>query len=67
MQSVDKFISSSGLGAAATRLLLNSVVFFGFYFLSVIGLHGSMKPIKETISLFHDLLPNDADRAVLRG
>ena len=44
--------------AAFTRTVIVSIVFFALYFGCVIGLHRGMKPINETISLVHDLLPD---------
>jgi O-antigen/teichoic acid export membrane protein len=65
VQGFEKPFLVSSIGAAATRLVIVSVIFFGLYLLAVIGLHGSMKPIKETISLIRDLLPSKGDLTIL--
>lgn len=54
-----------GAWGAFVNLVSVSAAFFVLYFFGVILLHRGMKPIKESISLIYDLLPDSSgDKAV---
>lgn len=52
---------------AFVRMILVSGVFFAMYFCAVVGLHGGMKPIRETFSLLHHLQPDRSVRGIPSG
>ena len=51
------FATTPGASGALLRLFVVSLVFFALYLIGVIVLHRGLKPLKETVSLLHDLLP----------
>jgi polysaccharide transporter, PST family len=50
---------AAGTGApdAFVRMVADSLIFFALYFGGVVVFHRGLKPINETVSLLHDLLP----------
>ena len=46
-----------GAPGAFVRMAFVSLVFFGLYIGGVIALHGSLRPVNETVSLLRHLLP----------
>jgi len=51
------FATSSGASSAFVRMVSDSLIFCGLYISGVILFHMGLKPIRDTISLLHDLLP----------
>jgi O-antigen/teichoic acid export membrane protein len=55
--AMPEFATTSGATGAFVRMVSVSLVFFALYLGGVIALHQGLKPLKETVSLLHDLLP----------
>jgi O-antigen/teichoic acid export membrane protein len=51
------FATGSGAPRAFVRMVADSLLFFALYIGAVAAFHRGLKPINETISLLHDLLP----------
>jgi O-antigen/teichoic acid export membrane protein len=51
------FETTFGTLGAFVRMVSVSLVFFGLYFLGVIGLHRGAKPLTDAVNLLRDLLP----------
>jgi len=58
------FAAIVGAPGALVRILFVSLVFFGIYIGGVIALHQGLRPLKETVSLLRDLLPEQTVRPV---
>src|SRR5579863_2009993 len=53
-----------GAPGAFVRVVSVSLIFVGLYLGGVIALHQGLKPLREAVSLFHDLLPQRTARRV---
>ncbi len=51
------FTTTFGAPGALVRMVSISLVFFGLYMVGVIALHQGLKPLRETVGLLRDLLP----------
>jgi PST family polysaccharide transporter len=56
------FAAAPGASGAFVRMVSVSLLFFGLYIGGVIALHHGLKPLKDTISLLRELLPERASR-----
>ena len=57
VMALPRFAATPGAAGALVRLISISLVFFALYLIGVIALHRGLKPLKETVSLLRDLLP----------
>ena len=65
--AIPHFASTGGAAAALTRMIAVSLVFSALYLGCVIALHRGMKPIKETVGLLHDFLPEQKAENIFRA
>jgi O-antigen/teichoic acid export membrane protein len=65
VRSMPHFAMAFGTSGAFVRMVSVSLVFFGLYFLGVIGLHRGPKPLTEAVNLLRDLLPQRTLRTEL--
>jgi len=59
-RAMPQFATALGAAGAFERMASVSLLFFGLYIVGIIGLHQGLKPLNETVSLLHDLLPERA-------
>ena len=52
-----------GAQAALVRIIITSSIFSGLYVGSLVALHRGLRPIRETVELLRELLPNRTHRA----
>jgi len=64
--AMPRFVMADSGSFAFARTVAISVVFSAFYVGFVIALHRGMKPIRETIGLVHDFLPNRKGKGEVR-
>jgi hypothetical protein len=64
LRTVPHIMAEFGASGAFARMVLVSLVFFGLYLGVVVALHRGLKPLSETASLVHDLLPERTVRSV---
>jgi O-antigen/teichoic acid export membrane protein len=57
IRAMSRFATAFGAPGAFVKMVSVSLVFFGLYFVGVIALHQGRKPIRETVMLLRDLLP----------
>jgi PST family polysaccharide transporter len=57
IRAMPHLVTAPGASSALVRMVAVSFVFFGLYIGGVIALHQGLKPLSETVSLLHDLLP----------
>jgi O-antigen/teichoic acid export membrane protein len=57
VRAMPRFAVGSGASDAFVRMVADSLIFFVLYIVGVIAFSWGLKPITETISLLHDLLP----------
>ena len=56
-----------GAAGAFVRIVSVSLVFVVLYLAGVIALHQGLRPLRETVSLIHELLPERAARGKFAG
>jgi PST family polysaccharide transporter len=64
IRAIPQFATASGTLGAFVSMVSASLVFFGLYFGGVIALHRGLKPLRETVGLLRDMLPEPAIRRV---
>jgi PST family polysaccharide transporter len=57
VKALPHIAATLGASGALLRTVLFSLIFFGLYLVAVIALHQGFRPLNETLSLLHDLLP----------
>jgi O-antigen/teichoic acid export membrane protein len=57
IRAMPHFATAPGASGAFVRMVSVSLLFFGLYIGGVIALHHGLKPLKDTISLLRELLP----------
>ena len=64
VRAVPYFGTLIGTGGAFLRMMEVSLLFVGLYIVGVIVLHRGLKPIRDTVNLLRDFLPERAFRRV---
>ena len=64
VRAVPYFGTLTGTGGAFLRMVEVSLLFVGLYIVGVIVLHQGLKPIRDTVNLLRDFLPERALRRV---
>jgi len=62
LRSFPAFVAMPGAPSALLRMVTVSLLFFGLYIAAVVVLHQGLDPLKETISVLYEMLP---DRSVI--
>ena len=65
IRAVPPFGAALGASGAFARMVSVSFIFLALYFAGVIALYRGLKPINETVSLLHDLLPERIVRSAM--
>jgi O-antigen/teichoic acid export membrane protein len=63
-RAMPDFVAAFGAAGALLRMVSVSLVFFGLYLCAVIVLHQGIKPVRETVDLLRDFLPERTPRSV---
>jgi O-antigen/teichoic acid export membrane protein len=65
VRAVPFFATAFGVRGALLRMVSVSLLFFALYLAGVIALHRGLKPLRDTIGLIRELLPERAAKATL--